>query len=563
LKGHEDDVRCLAFSPDGQRLATGSADSAVKLWDVGARKETATLTGHGNGVKAVVFSRDGKTLASASADRTVKLWDVGTAKITATLSGHTNVVWGLAFSPDGKILASAGDDSVLCLWDMPPKITPPDPKVAADTAPSLQGTWDLGGVTVLGKGSVTGLFKIAFRKDEAEWDQIPFLLPPGKGALTVDPSRNPPTFELKYDNKVYKGIYQLRTTADGEGLALLIGEPGGEAPKAFAEPVFNLPPGFKGSLITGGRKRRPTVTGSSPPKHDLPPATAGGDPATLERNAIGVAARFGGEKAFANSDLKEQPLEFQFGYPGPTDADLESLRAALAAVPRGVGLNLNEHKNISDAGIASLKDMPNLVSLSISGTKVTPKCLETVKTLKGLVYLSMNCKDLTDADLAQLGGLTNLQVLSIYNDKLTENGLAGLAGLTAMRQFHACPSLGDAGVGHIKGWSKLEVLALQAEGLQGENVTDATVARLKGFPELRELRLEAPQISDAALADLGGLSKLEKLEFSRCFKLTDAGLPKLKGLTSLKRLEFGNTKVTEAGVAELKKALPACEIRRY
>jgi WD40 repeat protein len=76
FKGHTDEVRALAFSPDAETLATGGQDNTIKLWDVATGKETATFRGHADAVYSVVFSADGKTLASGSADKSIKLWDV-------------------------------------------------------------------------------------------------------------------------------------------------------------------------------------------------------------------------------------------------------------------------------------------------------------------------------------------------------------------------------------------------------------------------------------------------------------------------------------------------------
>jgi WD40 repeat protein len=83
LEGHFDGVRTLCVLPDG-RLASGSNDRTIRLWDVTTGAETARLEGHSDGVIALCVLPDGR-LASGSNDRTIRLWDVTTDAETARL----------------------------------------------------------------------------------------------------------------------------------------------------------------------------------------------------------------------------------------------------------------------------------------------------------------------------------------------------------------------------------------------------------------------------------------------------------------------------------------------
>ena len=125
LPGHTDIVTGVAVSPNGMRIASGSFDHTVRLWNWNAKWGSLlddvhyTLKGHTDVVFSVAFSPDGYTLASASADNTIRLWDVRTRELLDIIEADDmGWVFSVAFSPDGQMLASGGDWDDLRLWDV-------------------------------------------------------------------------------------------------------------------------------------------------------------------------------------------------------------------------------------------------------------------------------------------------------------------------------------------------------------------------------------------------------------------------------------------------------------
>ncbi|KAK3364026.1 HET-R [Lasiosphaeria hispida] len=117
LQGHRNWVVSVAFSPDGQRLTSGSADKTIKIWDPTSGQCLETLQGHHSWVSSVAFSPDGQRLASGSFDKTIKIWDPTSRQCLETLQGHHGLVQSIAFSPDGQRLASGLSDKTIKIWD--------------------------------------------------------------------------------------------------------------------------------------------------------------------------------------------------------------------------------------------------------------------------------------------------------------------------------------------------------------------------------------------------------------------------------------------------------------
>ena len=116
--GFTDHYGCVLFSPDSRLLAAGcgAADHDVHVWDVETRTETR-LVGHRSWIAALAFSPNGQTLASAGADQTIRLWDVARRTPLRQLHGDRDEIWAIAWSPNGQYLVTGAKDGSVRCWD--------------------------------------------------------------------------------------------------------------------------------------------------------------------------------------------------------------------------------------------------------------------------------------------------------------------------------------------------------------------------------------------------------------------------------------------------------------
>ncbi len=136
FRGHEGTIVRIAWSPDGRKIASGSTDHTIHIWDVVTGSPHKILKGEFGNVYGLAWSPDSQLLATSTDDDTIRVWDVTTGRLYQTLKGrsyemiqisttlfglglgHSGWVRSLAWSPDGKVLASGSRDTTIQLWDV-------------------------------------------------------------------------------------------------------------------------------------------------------------------------------------------------------------------------------------------------------------------------------------------------------------------------------------------------------------------------------------------------------------------------------------------------------------
>jgi serine/threonine protein kinase len=122
-RGHSKEVYAVSWSPDGKRIASGSGDETVQVWEAASGTNILNYYGHshkiGKGlVQAVMWSPDGKYVVSGSWDKSVRIWDASTGDTISTFRSYYEVVEAVAWSRDGKYIASGNRNGTAHVWDI-------------------------------------------------------------------------------------------------------------------------------------------------------------------------------------------------------------------------------------------------------------------------------------------------------------------------------------------------------------------------------------------------------------------------------------------------------------
>jgi eukaryotic-like serine/threonine-protein kinase len=115
--GHSSNVLVVGWSPDGRRIASGSDDMTVQVWDATSGGNAFTYHGHTNSVYAVAWSHDGARIVSGGNDNTARVWDAVSGRTILTCTNHTASVNALVWSPDSTRIASASSDKTVQVWN--------------------------------------------------------------------------------------------------------------------------------------------------------------------------------------------------------------------------------------------------------------------------------------------------------------------------------------------------------------------------------------------------------------------------------------------------------------
>jgi uncharacterized protein (TIGR02996 family) len=269
-----------------------------------------------------------------------------------------------------------------------------------------------------------------------------------------------------------------------------------------------------------------------------------------------------------------------------------------AGSPTPLGVILTDEIDVTAAQLDVLASLPNLRGLALVDAALAPELFPRLARLTGLHHLELGETPLSDAQVKQLAPLKELRALRAEYSDITNTGARALRKFPHLRELAlSCSRVDSPGVRAIAENTGIEVLDLTGvedddlDALRGlSRVRDLrlpacqiTGTGIENFPLLTELRLRHAQVTDAGMACLAGLPRLQFLDicnteitgetlkhlsgakwleylYAANTAIRDEHLPALHGLKHLHTISLVETQVTKKGAARLRAALPKAEV---
>ena len=471
-------VYSVAFSPNGQILASASKDNIVRLWNLNTGQNTNTLEGHTDHVFGVAFSPNGQILASASKDNTIRLWNLNTGQNTNTLNGHTDHVFSVVFSPNGQILASASRDNTIRLWN---------PNTGQNIS-TLNGHTD-------------HVFSVAFSPNgrtlaSGSRDNTIRLWNPntGQNTDTLDEHINhvysvafSPNGQIlasgSYDNTV-----RLWNPNTGQNIDTLNGHRNNVQCIAFSPDGITIASGSWDNTVRLWRPAgaEPVIVREEPAKPTLvrkeptKPASRGESVSIPDPNLRFYIALELGKAEAASITVAEMETLTEFSADDRSVKDLTGIEFATNLTQLFLGGN-----QISD--ISLLAHLTNLTWLDLDDNQISD--VSPLVGLSNLTHLSLLSNQISD--VSPLTNLKNLKSLHVDDNQISD--VSPLAKLTNLIKLFL-------DINQISDVSPLAKLTNLTElGLSSNQISD--VSPLAKLTNLTVLNLQSNQISDFSPTD--------------------------------------------------------------
>ena len=542
---HDGRVRCLCFSPDGLRLATGGDDGKLVITELATGKVLQSFKRNSQ-VRSVDFAAEGETVAVgyAEQDPTVRLWNLKD-KDFISLKGHTDRIDSTSMRFDGRLAVTAAKDGSVRLWEIGGNLSR---KMVLATSSVGEKLWT-GALSPDGRYVATGnsngtiyLFRLnAPQEDIHDWMASRALPAPGlshekwlaqvKGLYVGNTSEAVierlrelnPGFD-RYVSSVFEGgvVRGLHfPSVNVKDISPVQALPELRLLSCSDGSIADLSP-LKDLKLTGLQTAHTSVSDLTPlkgmklewlycdntPVSDLKPL----------KNMMLTDLVISGTRVSDLTPLQEMKLTRFFC----------NVTGVSTLTPlQGMPLKILDCSRTQVKSLAPLKGMP-LDYLNCSDTPVSD-----LIPLKGMPLKTLHCRGSRVSDLSPLKEM-QLNELDCYLAQVDDTGLAGIEAMISLTRLEAGgPKLTDGGLEHLKKLTNLEVLTLGDSRLTGTGLV-----HLKGLTRLRVLDLNRIGIRENALVHLKDLQELRELRLENA-RVTDAGLEHLANLKNLESLWLG------------------------